>query len=65
MVCARRPEGFIVKGQEQKALPLNKALYGLQQAPRAWNTKLDQTLRALYFTNNDAKHAVYARGHDS
>jgi hypothetical protein len=46
-------------------LPLNKALYDLQQAPRAWNTKLDQTLRALDFTNNDAKHAVYARGHDS
>ena len=34
-VC--QPEGYIVKGSEEKVYKLKKALYGLKQAPRAWN----------------------------
>ena len=34
-------EGYAVKGKEQYVLKLSKALYGLRQAPRAWNFKLD------------------------
>ena len=43
-------------------LRLHKALYGLRQAPRAWNAKLDVTLEALGFTRSDSEHAVYAAG---
>lgn len=43
-------------------LCLDKALYSLHQAPRAWNTKLDETLVALGFSYNTLEHAVYARG---
>lgn len=37
-VYVTQPEGFEKKGEEQKMYRLLKALYGLRQAPRAWNT---------------------------
>lgn len=36
-------------------------MYGLRQAPRAWNAKLDATLDALGFTRSSSEHAVYIR----
>ncbi|KAF0891483.1 hypothetical protein E2562_009896 [Oryza meyeriana var. granulata] len=56
------PPGFTVVGHENKVLRLDKALYGLRQAPRAWNAKLDETLVALGFSHSMSEHAVYARG---
>jgi hypothetical protein len=48
-VYVAQPPGFVQEGQESKVLRLRKALYGLRQAPRAWNTKLDNTLLSLGF----------------
>ena len=48
-VFVRQPLGFTVKGKEHRVLRLCKALYGLRQAPRAWNAKLDTTLGELGF----------------
>ena len=39
--------GFIIPGKENKVLRLHKALYGLRQAPRAWNAKLDSILKQM------------------
>ncbi|KAF8719973.1 hypothetical protein HU200_024743 [Digitaria exilis] len=64
-VYVKQPDGFVVKGQEEKVLRLDKALYGLRQAPRAWNTKLDQTLMDLKFQRCDSDHSVNARGQGS
>ena len=36
-VYVSQPEGFVITGQEVKLYKLKKALYGLRQAPRAWN----------------------------
>nr|GEY18901.1 ribonuclease H-like domain, reverse transcriptase, RNA-dependent DNA polymerase [Tanacetum cinerariifolium] len=44
-----QPEGFIQQGNLGKVYKLTKALYGLRQVPRAWNMKLDQTLKSLDF----------------
>ena len=41
---------------------LHKELYGLQHAPRAWNTKLDATLKKMGFKQSAHEAAVYQRG---
>ncbi|WVZ96400.1 hypothetical protein U9M48_042040 [Paspalum notatum var. saurae] len=43
------PPGFVVVGQENKA-------------PRAWNIKLDNTLKNLGFVQSPLEHGLYARG---
>jgi hypothetical protein len=43
-------------------LRLRKTLYGLRQAPRVWNTKLDSTLRTMGFEQSPHEAAVYRRG---
>ena len=44
-VYVHQPPGFVIPDKENKVLHLRKALYGLRQAPRAWNAKLDSTLK--------------------
>lgn len=54
--------GFAQAGQEHKVYKLHKALYGLHQAPRAWNQKLDDKLGVLGFKKCPFDHAIYCRG---
>lgn len=49
-VYVSQPEGFKVKGSEQKIYKFYKALYGLRQAPKAWNIKFKSILKELSFT---------------
>jgi hypothetical protein len=49
---------------QQKVLKLSKALYGLKQASRAWNQKLDASLKELKFTRCISEHGTYTRGKD-
>ena len=49
-VFVRQPLGFAIKGED---------LYGLRQAPRAWNAKLDATLGELGFTRCATEHMLY------
>ncbi|KAK8951630.1 hypothetical protein KSP39_PZI004097 [Platanthera zijinensis] len=60
-VYVSQPPGFVIVGEEHKVLKLKKALYGLRQAPRAWNFKLDQSLSSLGFERSPIEHAVYKR----
>jgi hypothetical protein len=60
-VYVSQPPGFIVKGQEQKVYKLHKALYGLRQAPRAWNSKLDIVLHELGFSKCKTEYELYIR----
>jgi hypothetical protein len=61
-VYVRQPPGFTAAGHEGKVLKLYKALYGLRQAPRAWNVKLDGSLLKLGFTRCASEHGMYTRG---
>ncbi|GJS21486.1 zinc finger, CCHC-type containing protein [Tanacetum coccineum] len=52
-VYVTQPEGFVQQRNSGKVYKLTKALYGLRQAPRAWNVKLDQILKSLDFKKYD------------
>lgn len=60
-VYVEQPAGFVVGGKEHKVLKLRKALYGLHQAPRAWNAKLHDTLLSLGFARCPSEAAIYCR----
>ena len=61
-VYVKQPPGYTVAGEEGKVYRLHKALYGLRQAPRAWNAKLDGTLKAMGFQQSAHEAAMYRRG---
>jgi len=61
-VYVSQPPGFVDKKSPGHVLRLHKALYGLRQAPRAWNTKLDTTLLSFGFRRSENEHGVYMRG---
>ncbi|WVZ87756.1 hypothetical protein U9M48_034345 [Paspalum notatum var. saurae] len=61
-VYVHQPPGFEIPGKEGKVLRLRKALYGLRQAPRAWNAKLDSTLKGMGFEQSPHEAAIYRRG---
>jgi hypothetical protein len=61
-VYVHQPPGFAIPGKEGKVLRLRKALYGLRQAPWAWNAKLDSTLKGMGFTSSQHEAAIYRRG---
>lgn len=51
----------MIAGKEDKVYNLRKALYGLRQAPRAWNAKLNQILRDLRFQRCKKELSLYRR----
>jgi hypothetical protein len=61
-VYVQQAPGFVVPGQEHKVLKFCKALYGLHQAHRAWNQKLDEKLVVLGFVKCPSEHAIYCKG---
>jgi hypothetical protein len=54
-----QPEGFVALGQEHLVCKLRKSLYGLKQAGRSWNVKIDETLRGLGFKALKSDSCVY------
>lgn len=58
-VC--QPEGFIARREEHKVYRLTKALYGLRQAPRPWNVRLNGSLKQLGFERCPQEQALYKR----
>jgi hypothetical protein len=56
-----QPDGFVVKGEEQKVCKLLKSLYGLKQAPKQWHEKFDNTLTNASYVVNEADRCVYYR----
>ena len=58
----QKPKGF----QEYPSLVfrLNKSLYGLKHAPRAWYAKMDAFLLSIGFTRCKSDPNVYLQKHD-
>jgi hypothetical protein len=61
-VYVHQPLGFAIPGKEGKVLRLCKALYGLRQAPRTWNAKLDSTLKGMDFEQSLHRVAINGWG---
>jgi hypothetical protein len=58
VVYVKQPFDFVVVGNEDKVYHLRKALYGLRQAPRVWNAKLDATRIGLGFQRSCSENGV-------
>ena len=66
-IYMEQPPGFVAPNQEHLVCKLNKSLYGLKQAGRSWNKKIDSTLINLGFTPLATDNCVYMQrnGQDS
>ncbi|VVA27958.1 Hypothetical predicted protein, partial [Prunus dulcis] len=60
-VYVDQPDGFVVKGDEDKVYRLRKALYGLKQAPRAWYSEIDTYLNKCGFHKSPSEATLYVR----
>lgn len=60
-VYVMQPEGFIIEGKETKVYKLRKALYGLRQSARAWNSKIDGYLQKNGFMKSENEPTLYVK----
>ena len=60
-VFVEQPEGFSVQRAENKVYKLNKALYRLKQAPRAWYSEIDTYLIMSKFKRSASEPTLYTR----
>lgn len=60
-IFLRPPEGLNSPEKERKVWKSKKAIYGLKQSGRAWNKKLDSTLRAIGLQKSAADPCVYLK----
>lgn len=56
-----QPTGFLVPGREKDVCKLNKSLYGLEQASKAWNIKFYEFLSGFGFVRSAANSCVYIK----
>ena len=58
-VFIEQPKGFDVENKETHVCRLQRALYGIKQAPRAWYSRIDNYLREMGFQRSEANHNLY------
>ncbi|CAL2251278.1 unnamed protein product [Prunus armeniaca] len=56
-----QPEGYVIKGKEDKVYRLHKALYGLKQAPRAWYGEIDTYFMQCGFKKSLSEATLYTK----
>ena len=63
-IYVQQSEGFEVTRHEHKVYKLQKALYGLEQAPRAWYSRIDSHLIQLGFRRSENEATLYLKQND-
>ena len=58
-VYIKQPKGFETFDRESHVCRLKRALYGINQSPRAWYTKIDSYFTGLGFTKNEVDVNLY------
>ena len=56
-----QPEGFVLKGNENKVCKLVKSFYGLKQAPKQWHEKFDHAILSIRFRHNNVDKCLYSK----
>lgn len=56
-----QPEGYFIPGRETEVCKLNKSLYGIRQASRIWNLKLNSVLIEAGLRQSNADPCVFFR----
>ena len=60
-VYVRQPKGHVVKGKEEWVYKLNKAMYGLKNAPKAYSDHFMSVLRDLGFKQSTRDECLWSR----
>ena len=60
-VYMQLPEGFPSQGESRLVCRLVKSLYGLKQASRQWNLKLNEALLGSGFIQCSLDHSLYIK----
>lgn len=60
-VYVEQPQGFEIEGKEVQIYKLNKDLFGLKQALRAWYNNIDQHVLECGFIRSEREPTLYAR----
>lgn len=60
-VYMEQPDGFKIKRKENYVFKLNKTIYGLKQASKAWYDKIDKALTDLQFKKSLSEPCVYMK----
>lgn len=60
-VYVEQPKGFEVENEERKVYKLNKALYGLRQAPRAWYNRIEGYFEKEGFKKCYCEHTLFVK----
>jgi len=63
-IYMQQPEGFVKKGEQNKVCKLQRSLYGLKQAGRAWYQMIDNTLIQMGFKRTHADNCIYVFNKD-
>jgi len=60
-IYMRQPEGHEVKGKEHLVCKLNKSLYGLKQAGRAWYERIHTEFQRMALIRLESEHCMYVK----
>ena len=60
-VYVQHPQGYEIRGHEDKVYKLKKALYGLKQAPRAWYIRIDSYMMENGFKRSTSEPTLYTK----
>jgi len=61
IVYMKQPEYFVGDQHPNPVLKFNKAIYGLKQSGKAWNSTLNDTLKGLGFEATKTKPCMYKK----
>lgn len=58
-IFMKQPPGFIIEGKERLVCRLKKAIYGLKQSAKVWNSEIHRVLIEMGFQQSKADNCLY------